>query len=284
LLLRRDGSLVGWGNPTNAPPAGTNFIGVAASMYGKFVLRANGTVTGWSSSYGTDVLTNFPAGLTNIIVIDGGEGSMLALRMNRTSLPVNVSDALNTTALVVSSKGSSQWFTQTNVTHDGLHAARSGAVGHGTASSMRLWTNGPVTVSFWWRTSSETNHDFLTFSAGGVALTNLSGETGWQQCTITTPPGNQLLQWTYSKDGAGSGGSDAAWVDQIVIAPSVPLLNITRSNTFVIVSWPPSVTGWTLQTNDNLGTGTWGNYTGDIVNNRLTNFSPTGMLFFRLKQ
>jgi hypothetical protein len=64
----------------------------------------------------------------------------------------------------------------------------------------------------------------------------------------------------------------------------VPLLTITRSNTFVIVSWPPSVTGWTLQTNDNLDTGTWSNYTGDIVNNRLTNFSPTGILFFRLKQ
>jgi hypothetical protein len=44
------------------------------------------------------------------------------------------------------------------------------------------------------------------------------------------------------------------------------------------------VTGWTLQTNNNLGTGTWGNYGGTVVNNSVTNSTPTGNLFFRLTQ
>jgi len=222
LLLRRDRSLVGWGNPTSAPPAGTNFMDVAASMYGKFVLRTDGTVSGWSSAFSTDPTTNFPPGLTNITVIDAGEQHVLALKMNRRFSAVTLSAAVDTTHLVVSSKGSSQWFGQTNVAYDGVHAAQSGFIGNGTASSMRLWTIGPVAVSFRWRTSSETNHDFLSFSAGGVVLTNISGETGWQECSITTPPGNQLLQWTYSKDGAGSAGEDAAWVDQVVVAPMTP--------------------------------------------------------------
>jgi hypothetical protein len=51
-----------------------------------------------------------------------------------------------------------------------------------------------------------------------------------------------------------------------------------------IVSWSPSVTGWTLQTNNNLSTGTWGNYLGTVVNNSVTNAPPTGNVFFRLKQ
>lgn len=256
LLLRRDGSLLGWGNPTNPPPAGTNFIGVAASMYGKFYLRANGTVGGWSSAFSPDVLTNFPAGLTNIIAINGGENSMIALRMtNRTSVPVPLSAALDTTALVVSSRGSSQWFTQTNTTHDGAYAARSGLIGHGTASSMRLWTNGPVQVTFWWKTSSETNSDFLSFSAGSTVLTNISGESGWQQCTVITPPGNQLLQWTYSKDNSGSAGADAAWVDQVVITTPPPSLSLTATssnNTAIVISWPDTATGFRLEHNTDL--------------------------------
>jgi hypothetical protein len=42
--------------------------------------------------------------------------------------------------------------------------------------------------------------------------------------------------------------------------------------------------GWTLQTNVNLATGSWGNYTGTVVNNSVTNSPPVGNLFFRLKQ
>jgi hypothetical protein len=44
------------------------------------------------------------------------------------------------------------------------------------------------------------------------------------------------------------------------------------------------VTGWTLQTNVNLVTGAWGNYTGAVINNTVTNSPPKGTLFFRLKQ
>lgn len=222
LLLRRDRSLVAWGNPTNAPPAGTNLMDVAASMWGKFVLRTDGTVSGWSSTFSSDPTTNVPPGLTNITVIDAGEQHVLALKMDRRFSPVTLSAGLDTTNLVVSSKGSSQWFAQTNVSSDGFHAAQSGFIGHGTASSMRLWTVGPAAVSFRWRASSETNRDFLSFSAGAVVLTNISGETGWQECGIITPPGNQLLQWTYAKDGAGSAGDDAAWVDQVVVGPVAP--------------------------------------------------------------
>ena len=44
------------------------------------------------------------------------------------------------------------------------------------------------------------------------------------------------------------------------------------------------MTGWTLQTNDNLATGTWSNYTGSNINNAVTNTPPGGNPFLRLKQ
>jgi len=245
LLLRRDGSLVGWG-PTNLPLVGSNCLGVAATMYNKFAIRSDGTVA-LVTGIASEITTNIPAGLTNVSVIDAGEQHVTALLTTRGFPPVYLPNALDTTNLVVSSKGGSQWFGQTNVTHDGSHAAQSGPLGSGTASSMRLWTTGPRNISFWWKVSSETNHDFLTFSAGGVVLTNISGETGWQQCTLVTPPGNQILQWTYSKDATGTAGQDAGWMDQLAITPVPPSIVAQPVGTNVLgganVTFAVSATG-----------------------------------------
>ncbi len=71
---------------------------------------------------------------------------------------------------------------------------------------------------------------------------------------------------------------------QVVQTPGAPNLIITRLGNQAIVSWDPSATGWTLQTNANLSAGTWGNYLGSVVNNIATNSPPAGTVFFRLKQ
>jgi hypothetical protein len=88
--------------------------------------------------------------------------------------------------------------------------------------------------------------------------------------------------------GVMTGGSYSLtggfWSLFAVQTPGAPLLTITYAGNQAIISWNPSVTGWTLQTNNNLATGTWGNYVGNVVNNSVTNAPPTGNLFFRLKQ
>jgi hypothetical protein len=88
--------------------------------------------------------------------------------------------------------------------------------------------------------------------------------------------------------GAMSGGpysvTGGFWSLYAVQTAGAPLLTITYAGNQAVVSWSPSVTGWTLQTNANLATPTWGNYLGTIVNNSATNAPPGGNLFFRLKQ
>ena len=88
--------------------------------------------------------------------------------------------------------------------------------------------------------------------------------------------------------GAMSGGNYSMtggfWSLYAVQMPGAPLLTISYAGNQTIVSWFPSVTGWTLQTNANLATPTWGNYLGPVVNNSATNAPPKGNLFFRLKQ
>jgi hypothetical protein len=86
--------------------------------------------------------------------------------------------------------------------------------------------------------------------------------------------------------GAMTGGSYSLtggfWALYAVQTPGAPVLTITYIGNQAIVSWSPSVTGWTLQTNNNLTTGTWGNYLGSVSNNSVTNSPPKGNLFFRL--
>ena len=88
--------------------------------------------------------------------------------------------------------------------------------------------------------------------------------------------------------GAMTGGNYSLtggfWSIYAVQTTGAPLLTITHVGNKAIVSWSPSVTGWTLQTNVNLATPTWGNYLGAIVNNSVTNAPPPMNLFFRLKQ
>lgn len=62
-----------------------------------------------------------------------------------------------------------------------------------------------------------------------------------------------------------------------------PSLTVVYANKQAIVSWPSSVSGWTLQTNTSLATGTWSNYLGPIISNTVTNSPAKGNLFFRLR-
>jgi hypothetical protein len=73
----------------------------------------------------------------------------------------------------------------------------------------------------------------------------------------------------------------------VVQTPGRPLLTITRSGNSVIVSWPLSPGGFTLQQNGNLANAAgWSTY-GGMVNtangtNSITITPPLGNLFFRL--
>lgn len=61
-----------------------------------------------------------------------------------------------------------------------------------------------------------------------------------------------------------------------------PPLTIRYKINQAVISWPFTVNQWTLQTNSGLAAGSWGNYTGSVVNNTVTNSPLTGNLFFRL--
>src|ERR1017187_10286194 len=123
--------------------------------------------------------------------------------------------------------------------------------------------------------AQEYSIDWYKVSGGGGASTggvySVSGTIGQHDA------GGPMTGGNYSLTGG-------FWALYAVQTPGAPLLTITHLGNQAIVSWPPSVTGWTLQTNANLATLTWGKSLGAVVNNAVTNPLPHGNIFFRLTQ
>jgi hypothetical protein len=120
--------------------------------------------------------------------------------------------------------------------------------------------------------------DWYKVAGGGGSSSNgqysLSGTIGQQDA------GGAMTGGSYSVTGG-------FWsLIAVVQSPGAPTLTITQSGNSVIVSWPSSANGFTLQHNSNLATTNWtaGGYaisTNGSVES-ITVSSPKGNLFFRL--
>ena len=132
-------------------------------------------------------------------------------------------------------------------------------------SAPGVWAAGPLGYTLNW----------YKVSGGGGTSTN-----GTYQVSGTIGQ--------HDASGAMTGGGYSMvggfWALYAVQTPGAPVLAVTYAGNQAVVSWPTWVTGWTLQTNSNLGSSSWGNYLGTVVNNSVTNSRPQGKLFFRLTQ
>jgi hypothetical protein len=134
--------------------------------------------------------------------------------------------ALNTTNIDWITAGDASWYMETNVTHDGI-AAQSGSITNNQTSVAQTTITGPGTLTFWWKVSSQTNHDLLYVTANGTTQAVISGQVDWQLRTVYLGSGTQLVQWTYAKDAGGSAGTDAGWLDMVSLTPGMTSPMIT---------------------------------------------------------
>jgi hypothetical protein len=186
--------------------------------------RWNGTnLTGAGATTPTLTLPNVQrsqAGVYSVVVSNFG-GVLISSNVALTVL-MSLTEALDAPGAIWITNGTPPWFAQTNVTHDGVDAAQSGAVADGKNTYMQTTVLGPRTVSFWWKVSSETNKDLLQFFVGSTEQARLSGEVDWQARSFNVGAGSQVLKWTYLKSSSGAQGQDRAWVDQVRFLPEVP--------------------------------------------------------------
>jgi hypothetical protein len=169
----------------------------------------------------------------------------------------SLAESVDTPWLSFSSGGDTPWAGQTVVSHDGSDAAESGPITASFYSWMETTVNGPTTLRFWWKVSSEEDFDFLRFYINAVEKKVISGEVGWIQETFELPPGPQTLRWQYDKDTSGNSGQDKGWVDGLTVGSGPPLILATPRiqpdhSCFLRLSGIASGTNYRVQISSNL--------------------------------
>ena len=227
-------AVLGDGSPViKRPPMDCSaYVGAAAS----FSLQALGAQTlryQWQFN-GTDIpgATDASLTLTNVEATNAGSYRVVVTNMYCSvtssvaalTVLVPLGDALDAPGLVWSTSGNAAWASESGITHDGVDAAQSGFITDNQSSSVQTTVNGPGTVSFWWKVSSEEWFDYLTFYIDGVQEAVIAGEVDWQQRTFPAGAGSHTLRWTYAKDVSVSAGADAAWLDQVSYIVNPPVI------------------------------------------------------------
>jgi len=120
---------------------------------------------------------------------------------------------------VTPSGSTAPWAVTNGDSYLGSQSLKSGIIGTGQRSDISYTANFSAgVVSFARKVSSESGYDFLSFSVDGVVLGAWAGEVAWSVVSFPLDSGTHTLLWTYAKDGDISSGSDAAWIDNVVIS------------------------------------------------------------------
>jgi len=151
-------------------------------------------------------------------------GQEISLPAVLSIVPLSLADAVDESAHAWTTGGEAPWSGIVTNSHDTIDVAVSGAIGNNTNSWIQTEVNGPATVSFWWRVSSETNYDYFSLQVDAVEMRTISGASGWRQEAINIGAGLHRVRWIYQKDSNNNIGSDKAWLDQVQIisAPAGP--------------------------------------------------------------
>jgi hypothetical protein len=111
--------------------------------------------------------------------------------------------------------------------YEGIFSIKSGAITHNQTSEISLSFNvmAADSIVFFRKVSSESS-DMLKFYINNSLIEDWSGTTGgWKREAFAVSAGQKTFKWVYAKNNIGSGGSDCAWLDYIIL-PSPMALTI----------------------------------------------------------
>jgi len=149
----------------------------------------------------------------------------------------SICEAVDNCVLVWSTGGDANWFGQTGSSYYDGDAAQSGAVSDSQLSYVQTTVTGDGILKFYWKVSSESGFDYLTFYVDDVPVSGyqISGEVDWEQKTYSIGVGSHIIKWEYEKDSSLGDGSDCGWLDKVEFI----------TNASLTVTNPTSSTIWT---------------------------------------
>lgn len=180
-------------------------------------------------NYGETVTNSAVPAVGNFFVMWTGAifntntSATLSMTANRTIKGVfgfALDQALETSGLTWTRGGTAGWYGQTNVSHDGVDAARSAPVNFGQESWMETTVTGPGGLSFWWKVSSLASLNTLRLNLNGVEQSyRISGEVDWQPQFFHLGSGPNTFRWRFVRSNYDPLIDNAGWVDQVTFTP-----------------------------------------------------------------
>jgi hypothetical protein len=108
--------------------------------------------------------------------------------------------------------------------YEGMYHARSGDIDNSESSELSLTMEIMTadTIYFWRKVSSE-SMDKLKFYIDNNLVGDWSGTESYSEEKFRVETGFHTFKWVYQKNASGFGGSDAAWIDFIIMPPRMTL-------------------------------------------------------------
>lgn len=132
------------------------------------------------------------------------------------SQSTQIAEALDNSQLAFTTGGDASWFLVEWDYHNDRDSAQSGAINHGEQTWIEVELINSGTLNFWWKASSQDNHDILSLYIDGVLDRQISGTQDWIEVDISiSGPGVHVARWVYAKDASLTAGSDCGNVDQV---------------------------------------------------------------------
>ncbi|WP_432118486.1 hypothetical protein [Streptomyces sp. bgisy032] len=142
-------------------------------------------------------------------------------------------------AVSLSFAGSKPWARSSTRYQYGRSSLKSGAITNNqTSDAIVTLPPGARSLSFWYRTSSETSGpgftgDYLAVLVNGTEVLRAQGETPWTMRTLDVS-GASTVTFRYRKDNSAASGEDGAWIDHLVIRTGgMPSLRVAASSSFL---------------------------------------------------
>ncbi len=113
--------------------------------------------------------------------------------------------------------GSPIWRVIPNGGHSQQRCAKSGAIAHNGSTSIytNMYVFADDSITFWKKTSTQSNGDYLKFYIDGIKIGEWSGSISWSKEQFFVHQGNHVFKWEYKKNGSGSTTDDCVWLDDI---------------------------------------------------------------------
>jgi hypothetical protein len=251
------GSLVGQTNFTKTIELNSNPSVVGASINGNILTIIASTYNVGSATIqirGTDQLGNYAIDEFTVLVYNPAGSTVEDFNDNTFTAPAY------TWTLTNNGGGARNWLLSTTGAYEGISAKTDAAQRDLKVCAMETTVNfsAPGMVSFYKKTSTEANYDFLTFYIDGVSVAQWSGTVAWSKSSFqVATAGNHTFKFEYSKDESAAGGTNEVWVDYIEfitnsqpVTPPTPVLaspsnGSSSSNSTPTFDWN-DVTGTTL--------------------------------------